>query len=221
MAETTNRPRTSDMSAALKKHRAVRIAVPRLSLPAILFFAVAGFGGSLFLTYTNSFPSAADGIQSAASPIKDIRAYPARAVPFGLTPEPVAARAVAVANTASESHPEPGPRAETAEFSDDSTSAAPVLFAEEHRALRGFNRFSNFGSVNSYMALSETGFGMSAQGIAPSYIGPDNNPITAPVPEPSTWLCAAALLGLVMARALHAAWHRNQRRVSKKSPRSA
>lgn len=205
------------MSAPLKNHRAARIAVPRLPLPAILFFAVTGFGGALFLTYTNSFPSAADGIQSAAAPIKDVRVYPARAVPLDLQPEPVAARAVAMAGTTSAERHERTPAAGNTEFGGDSTSSAPVLFAEERREFKEFNRFSNFAAVNSYMALSESGFGMSAQGIAPGYIGPDNNPITAPVPEPSTWLCAVALLGLVMFRGFHAAWHRNHRRTSKKS----
>jgi len=93
---------------------------------------------------------------------------------------------------------------------DDAASSEPRLFAEANRELKGFNRFSDFGAVSNQLTVTGTTFGMLAS-TAPSYVAPDADAISAPVPESSTSWYAGALLVLVLARALHASWHRNHR----------
>jgi hypothetical protein len=196
------------MPAAPKHHRAAPIAVPRLPLPAILFFAVAGLGGSLFLAYQNSF-SSADPIQTSAAVIGNVPVYSARAVPFDSPPASAATRAVARAQTAATAQSEPG-RAPTDEMASDATSSEPHLFAEASHPLKGFNRFSELGAVSNQLTVTGTTFGMLAS-TAPSYVAPDADSISAPVPESSTAWYAGALLVVLLARALHATWHRNHR----------
>lgn len=215
------------MPAAPEHLRAARIAIPRLPFPAILVFAVVGLGGSLFLTYTSSFPSA-EPIKAAASPTDSPPVYSVQAVPFDsipeavavrVTPETVAAPAIAGAQSApktpSETHRTE--TAETAESVGESASSEPALFAEASRKFKGFNRFAESGAAPNSVTLSETTFGMIAQSNAPAYLAPDAGPIAAPVPEPSTWLCGVALLALILTRGLHASWHRHQRRTSNKT----
>lgn len=204
------------MSAASEHRRAARLDLPRLPLPAILGFAVTGFGGALFLAYsTFNVPETSHSLVAAsAAPV-----YEARAVPLDRKPEEAAARAASVARaiiaTRSEAH-----RPERAEPEREGVrgSSEPTLLADSSTALRGFSRFGHFGVGNSYLTLTEATFGMSAQ-LAPSgFFAPDaENIISAPVPEASTWLCGAALLALVVARGLHASWHRHQRRSASKS----
>jgi hypothetical protein len=90
--------------------------------------------------------------------------------------------------------------------------------ADASGGLRGFSRFAHFGVENSYLTLTGATFGMSAQMVPSGFFAPDaESIISAPVPEASTWLCSAALLALVVARGLHASWHRHQRRSASKS----
>jgi hypothetical protein len=203
------------MSAAPEHFRAARIAIPRLPFPAILFFAVTGLGGALFLTYTSSF-TAAEPIKAAASATDEVPIYSVRAVPFDATPETGTTQAIASAQVGTAAPSEPRP-AETVDFADDSASSEPVLFAEASRKFKGFNRFSQFGGANNMATLTATTFGMSAQTNAPGYYAPDADGISAPVPEPSTWFCGVALLALLLTRALHASWHRHQRRTANKT----
>ncbi len=58
--------------------RYARIAIPRIPLPAILRFAIIGFGGALFLFY--SFFGTGDAIQFAHSN-SDVPVYATRALP--------------------------------------------------------------------------------------------------------------------------------------------
>jgi hypothetical protein len=84
--------------------------------------------------------------------------------------------------------------------------------------LRGFSHFAHSGVANNYLALTGAAFGMSSQTTPSGFFAPDAETIiSAPVPEASTWLCGAALLALVVARGLHASWHRHQRRSASKS----
>jgi hypothetical protein len=202
------------MPAAPKHRRAAPIAVPRLPLPAILAFAVLGLGGSLFLGYTNSF-SSADPIQmSAATNKADVPVYSVRAIPFDSTPARVAARAIASVQTVATAQTEPG-RTHADELAGNPASSEPLLFSEASHELKGFNKFSSLGAVSNNLAVAGTTFGMLAQSTAPSYVAPDADAISAPVPESSTWWYAAVLLAFVLARALYASWHRNHRRANK------
>jgi hypothetical protein len=196
------------MPAAPKNHRAAPIAVPRLPLPAILFFAVAGLGGSLFLAFTNS-SSSADPIQTSAAVTGNVPVYSVRAVPFDPTPASLAARAITRAQTAATAQAAPGP-GKTDELAGDPASSEPLLFSEAKRELKGFNRFSDLGAVGNQLTITGTTFGMLAS-TAPSYVAPDADAISAPVPEASTAWYAGALLVVLLARALHASWHRNHR----------
>lgn len=207
------------MPAEPEHFRAARIAIPRLPFPAILFFAVVGLGGALFLTYTSSF-TAAEPIRAAATATEELPIYSVPAVPFDASPETVPAQAIASTQVATAPPSESGPT-ETVDFVDHSASSEPVLFAEAGRKFKGFNKFSQLGGANNLATLTATPFGMSAQTNAPGYFAPDAEGISAPVPEPSTWFCGVALLALLLTRGLHASWHRNQRRTANKtdSPR--
>ena len=207
-------PEKPDMSAASKRLRAAPIAVPRFPLSAIVVFAVAGVGGSFFLAYTNSL-SSADSIQTGAAVNGNVPVYAVRAVPFDPPPASVAARANAGVQTGAGTQAEPGP-ARTDEPGGDAASAEPRLFAETSHEFKGFNRFSDFGGASNQLTITSTTFGILAS-TAPSYIAPDAEGISAPVPESSTGWCAAALLVLLLARALYASWHRNHRRAGNKT----
>jgi hypothetical protein len=204
----------SDMSAASKQYRAARLATPWLPLPAILGFAVAGFGGALFLAYSNF--SSAETKPSLPVP-NEVPVYEARAVPLDPRPENIFERSISIARalTATVSG---APRAEASEDSEKVQPSGPTLLADANGILRGFSRFSNIGIANSYLALTGTTFGMSAQMSPSGFVAPDAETIvSSPVPEASTWLCGAALLALVAVRGVHASWHRHQRRGASKS----
>jgi hypothetical protein len=202
------------MSAAPKQFRAAPIAIPRFPLWAIVVFAVAGFGGSFFLAYTNSF-SSADPIQTGAAVHDNGPVYAVRAVPFDSAPASAPARAIASAQTAAASQAEPDQRRKD-EPGADAVSSEPRLFAEASHEFKGFNRFSDFGGASNQLTVTATTFGMLAS-TAPSYIAPDAESISAPVPESSTGWYAAALLVLLLPRALYAGWHRNHRRAGNKT----
>jgi hypothetical protein len=204
------------MSVAPERYRAARLAVPRLPLPAILGFAVVGLGGALFLAYSN-FSSAETKHSLAVA--EDVPVYEARAVPLDPRPESTFERAVSIARaltaTASEG---PRPESEGSENSEEAAASGPTLLADAHGIFKGFNRFSNIGAANSYLAFTGTTFGMSAQMSPSGFVAPDAETlVSSPVPETSTWLCGAALLALVAVRGVHASWHRHQRRGASKS----
>ena len=204
------------MPVAPEHYRAARLALPRLPLTAILGFAVTGFGGALFLAYsTFSAPETSHSLVSAsAAPV-----YEARAVPLDSKPEEAAARAASIARAiiATRSEAQRPKRAEP-DREGDGESSEPTLLTDASGELRGFSRFAHFGVENSYLTLTGATFGMSAQMAPSGFFAPDAETIiSAPVPEASTWLCGAALLALVVARGLHASWHRHQRRSASKS----
>ena len=203
------------MSVAPEHYRAARIDLPRLPLPAILAFAVTGFGGALFLAYTSfSTPETTHSFAAASA----APAHEARAVPLDPKPEEAATRAAAVARaiiaTRSEAH-----RSERsqAEGEAEGESAEQTLISS-NAELRGFSRFAYSGEANSYLAITGATLGMSLPMAESGFYAPDAETIvSAPVPEASTWLCGVGLLALVVARGLHASWHRHQRRSSNKS----
>jgi hypothetical protein len=199
------------MAAGPKHHRNFSAAIPRLPLPAILAFTVAGLGGSIFLTYT-SF-SHTEAHYSAAN-AQDVPVYSARAVPFDEAREDATHRAAAVARalTATQSEMRSGKIAD-AEWKAEAEAANSTLLAENSRELRGFNGFSNFGAANSYLAVTGTNFGISAQMAPSGFVAPDAETVTAAaVPESSTWLCGAGLLALVAGRGIRASRVRSRRR---------
>lgn len=204
------------MSVAPEHYRAARLALPWLPLPAILGFAVAGLGGALFLAYsTLSSPETKHSLTSAAN---DAPVYEARAVSLDPTPEDIAQRAAAIGRAITATRSE-SQRSESSETGREAEAPSEgTLLSDASGELRGFSHFPYSKPANSYLALTGTSFGMSAQ-IAPSgFFAPaGETAVSAPVPEASTWLCGAALLALVVARGLHASWHRHQRRIGSKS----
>jgi hypothetical protein len=198
-----------DMAVTPKHYRAARLALPRLPLPAIIAFAVAGLGGALFLARTGV--TMAEGTHSYRS-ANDIPVYSARAVPFDSPREDAAQRngSIVRALTATQTQVH---RAETSEVEGAASVSGPTLLAEANRELRGFAGFSDFAGANTYLAVTGTTFGISAQTAPSGFAAPDAETVTAsPVPEASTWWCGGALLVLVAARGLHASWHRKHRR---------
>jgi hypothetical protein len=202
------------MSVDPEHYRAARVALPRLPLPAILGFGVAGFGGALFLAYsTFSAPEATHSLASKSN----VPVYEARAVPLDPKPEDVAARATSIARALTAT-PSESERSQTIGAERELEQSESELLPGADGELRGFSRFGNSGAANSYLAVTGTTFGMNAH-MAPSGISASDaeTAIFAPVPEASTWLCGAALLALVVARGLHASWYRHQRRSGSKS----
>jgi hypothetical protein len=140
-------------------------------------------------------------------------------VPLDSQPEEAAARAASIARAiiATRSEAEPPERGE-GDLERDGESSEPTLLADNNGELRGFSRFAHSGFANSYLALTGATFGIGGQMAPSGFFAPDAETIiSAPVPEASTWLCGAALLALVVARGVHASWHRHQRRSASKS----
>ncbi|HYJ04563.1 MAG TPA: hypothetical protein VEX43_05480 [Chthoniobacterales bacterium] len=207
--------RETDMSVAPEHYRAAHHALPRLPLRAIIVFAITGLGGALFLAYSSfSTPETAHSLVSASA----APAHEARAVPRDANPEEAAARAAAIARAiiATRSETQRSERGEPGR--EEGESSGSTLLSETNGELKGFSRFARVGPANNYLTLTGATFGMSEQMAPSGFFAPDAETIiSAPVPEASTWLCGAALLALVVARGLHASWHRHQRRTASKS----
>jgi hypothetical protein len=198
------------MSASPTRQR-VALAVPRLPLPAILGFAVAGCGGAAFLAFTSfSHVEAKHPIASG----NGVPVYEARAVPFDSPREDPAERATSIARALTASRlAAQRIQTETAETERPANTARPTLLADAREGLRGFSRFSNFGGANNYLTITGANFGMSAQMSPTGLAAPDaETAVMSAVPEASTWLCGAALFVLVAARGVRAGWRRKRRR---------
>jgi hypothetical protein len=197
------------MAVAPKHYRAARLVIPRLPLPAIIGFAVVGLGGALFLVRTSV--TTAEGSHSFRS-ANDIPVYSARAVPFDSPQEGLAQRVRSMARTLAATETQ-GHRTVVVETERKSDVSNPILLADENRQLPIFNRFSTLAGANTYFAVAGPTFGISAQTAPAGFVAPDAETATASsVPEPSTWMCGAALFVLVAARGIRAGWHRKRRR---------
>ena len=196
------------MRVAPEHFRSGGSILPWLPLPAILGFTLLGVGGSILLTYsTFSFAEA----EPSASRSVNAQVYEAHAVPFDFLRENPAQRGASIARalTATETKVR---QAETAD-SEPATDSQPMLVADGNRELPGFPGFGNFSGANTYLTISNTSFGISAQSAPAGFAAPDAETlVTAPVPEASTWMCGAALFVLVAARGMRAHWHRKRER---------
>jgi hypothetical protein len=176
---------------------------PAIPLPAIFGFAVVGFGGAFFLSYS-SF-STAEATSSGRSPNR-VPVYSARAVPLDPEKATMAWQSV--------SAPEQGTKAAT-QSQDVATAelAGSRLLASESTSsgFNDFDGFSNSKTPNIYLALSGAPMGAGFGGPSNSaHSAPDAENLSS-VPEPSTWLAGAALVTLVGARWLRSRWRRSQR----------
>ncbi|HKP92514.1 MAG TPA: hypothetical protein VJS88_01360 [Chthoniobacterales bacterium] len=195
--------------AAPEHHRSANLAVPRLPLPAILAFAIVGLGGSVFLAFT-SF-SHGEAHYSVAKP-QDVPVYSARAVPFERQIEDAAERAASIVRALTATPTESQPSA-ASDREGGASGAAPTLLADASRDFRGFLGFSAFGA-NTYLTLTATAFGISAQSSPSGFVAPDAETlVAAAVPETPTWLCGAALVALVAGRGIRASRVRSRRRI--------
>ena len=198
-----------DMPVAPEHLRTARLPLPRLPLPAILGFALFGVGGSLFLAFTTFSHGE---IKHSGMPSNDAPVYEARAVPFESPRESAAQRAASVSRALTVVQTEVK-RGETMETELPPANSAPTLLADSTRELRGFSRFANFVGSNSYLTMTGTSFGISAQNTPSGFMAADAETLTmSVVPEASTWMCGGALFMLVAARGAHAHWHRKRRR---------
>ena len=197
------------MPVAPEHLRPARLAIPRLPLSAIFGFALFGLGGSLFLAYTTF---SHDEIKQSATPSTDAQVYDAQAVPFDSPRESPAKRAESIARALRVAKAEVQ-HADTVEGDALPAKSEPMLLADSRRELRGFSRFANFAGSNSYLAVTGTSFGISAENTPSGFVAADAETFTAaPVPEASTWMCGGALFMLVAARGARARWHRKRRR---------
>jgi hypothetical protein len=200
---------THDMPTAPEHFRTGGTALPWLPLPAILGFTLLGVGGSVLLTYTTFSYAEADRSAEASN---NMRVYEARAVPFDELRENPAQRVESITRALTATQAEVR-RAESVESARSSSDFQPKLLADSDRQLRGFPGFGNLSGANSYLAISNTSFGISAQSAPAGFVAPDAETlVAAPVPEASTWMCGAALFVLVAARGMRAHWHRKRGR---------
>jgi hypothetical protein len=178
-------------------------------LPAILGFSLLGLGGSIVLTYTTfSYAEA----ERPRTPSNNARVYEAHAVPFDSQREDPAQRAESISRALTATQVEVR-HAETVEPANRPEISEPLLLADSDRELRGFHGFGDVAGGNSYLSVSGTSFGISAQSAPSGFAAPDaETQINSAVPEASTWMCGAALLVLVGARGMRARLHRNRRR---------
>lgn len=199
--------------AAPKNHRLAHLGVPRLPLPAILAFAVLGFGGSVFLAYTSFSPGEVH--YSAANP-QDAPVYSARAVPFDPKAEDLGQRLASTARALTAMPAQSGAasrRGINFDASSGTSASGPTLFEEAAGELSSFAGLSSFNGTNTYLALTGLSFGIGGQATPGGFMAPDAETLTsAPVPESSTWICGAALIALVAGRGIRASWLRNRRR---------
>ena len=195
------------MATAPDHDRAPGLALPWLPLPVILGFSLLGAGGALILTYTTF--SYAD-VKRPMEPSNYTKVYEARAVPFeARRADPMQREAITRALTATPPDVQKGNDAPE----NPSHVLGPTLLADSSRELAGFRGFTDFVGANSYLAVTGTSFGISAQSAPSNFAGADAETLTsAPVPEASTWMCGGALLVLVGARGVRAQLRRRRRR---------
>jgi len=177
-------------------------------LPAIFSFALVGFGGALFLSYS-FFPSGAATTSSARS-VNEVPVYSARAVPRDAenTAEVPAQFTLTGKKRAVMAQTESNP----VETTEPSSSSRSLIASSTKTGLEGFDGFANSRSPNSFLALSggPMGVGISAESSSSVHSAPDAVSLSS-VPEPSTWLAGAALGALVGGRWLRSRWRRSKR----------
>jgi hypothetical protein len=121
-----------------------RISVPRIPLSAILSFAIVGFGGALFLSY--SFFDTDDRWQVVARPKGNAPVYSARAVPLDSQSAGLAGQGSGEEGWATGSD---GVGSE-----NDSTRASSLLFSSARGQLIAVDSFSEFRAHSSAVGLS-------------------------------------------------------------------
>ncbi len=177
--------------------------VPVIPLPAIIGFAVVGFGA---LSLSCRFFPTADATLASRSP-NPRPVYSARAVPRDL--EKAAAPKESVSAT------EPGGVAQTESGRVKPAEPAPsraLVSLSTRGEFKGSDEFSNSNAPDSYLALAGTKMdvGMNTQSISSGHSARAAENLSS-VPEPSTWLAGAALVALVGARWLRSKWRRSRR----------
>jgi hypothetical protein len=186
---------------------AANVLVPRLPLPAIFSFAVAGFGGAVFLSYS-FFPGGAATTSSARS-VNEVPVYSARAVPRDA--ENTAGVPAPITLTAKKPEVMAQTESQPVETTETSSSSRSLIASSTKTGFEGFDGFANSRSPNSFLALSgiPMGVGISAESSS-GHSAPDAVSLSS-VPEPSTWLAGAVLGALVGGRWLRSRWRRSKR----------
>jgi hypothetical protein len=176
--------------------------VPVIPLSAVISFAVVGFGGALFLSY--SFFPTATATSSSRSP-NNVPVYSARPVPRDPAKAAVPEQSVSVAewSAAAQTESEQTAIAKPA-------SAGWLASASTRKGFAGFDGFANSKRPNTLLALAGApmGVGVSAESNSSGHSAPDAVSLSS-VPEPSTWLSGLALVALVGARWLRSKWRRS------------
>lgn len=193
--------------------RYARISVPRIPLPAIFSFAIVGFGGALFLSY--SFFDTDDATQFVRSK-SDVPVYSGRAVPrdsqnAGLADQPFGQRGRSTASDGAGSEKVQSPR-------------SSALFSSSARGqLRGVGAFSDFKTRNSYVGLTAATSavpGMRRQirvAITPRKL---RRAACRPFPKHLHGCPVQRWSHSLLRVVFHPRWHRSQRLVEQKLARS-
>jgi hypothetical protein len=122
-----------------------RISVPRIPLSAILSFAIVGFGGALFLSYS-SFDTD-DTWQVVAKPKGDAPVYSARAVPLDWQSAGLAGQGSSEEGCATGS-------ARVGSEKVDSTRARSLSFSSARGQLIAVDAFPEFRAHSAHVALT-------------------------------------------------------------------
>lgn len=198
--------RTAPSGTRSRDIRAIHKAfVPIIPLPVVFAFVIVSFGGALFLSYS-FFPSG-EAVTSSGRSTNDVPVYSAQAVPREPDRAALPAEIVSALNRDGVVHSD----------SERVEPAQPVRSHFEISSLKrgefeGFDRFANSHAPEIHLSLAEVpiGVGISAQSNSTGHSAPDAESFSS-VPEPSTWIAGAVLVGLVGARWLRAKWRRSQR----------
>lgn len=197
--------RTAPSGIKNRETRAIHKAfVPIIPLPVVFVFAVVSFGGALFLSY--SFYPSGEAATSSGRSTNDVPVYSAQAVPSD--PDRAAVPAEIV------SAPERGGLAQTESERSVPAQPAPSHFeisSSKREEFEGFDSFANSHALENHLAWASLPMAaISTQSNFAGHTAPDAESFSS-VPEPSTWIAGAALVGLVGARWLRAKWRRSQR----------
>jgi hypothetical protein len=199
--------RTAPSGIKSRDIRAIHKAfVPIIPLPVVFAFVVVSFGGAVFLS--SSFYPSGEAATSSGRSTNDVPVYSAQAVPREPDRAALPAEIVSALNRDGVVQTD----SERVEPAQPVRSHFEISSSSKRGEFEGFDSFANSHPPEIHLSLAEVpiGLGISAQSNSTGHSAPDAESFSS-VPEPSTWIAGAALLGLVGARWLRARWRRSQR----------
>jgi hypothetical protein len=179
--------------------------VPIIPLPVVLVFAAVSFGGALFLSY--SFYPSGEAATTSGRSMNDVPVYSAPAVPPEQDRAALPAEIVSATNRDGVVQTE----SERVDPAQPVRSHFEISSSSKRDEFKGFEGFANSHALENHFAWASAPLAtISTQSNFAGLTAPDAESFSS-VPEASTWIAGAVLVGLVGARWLRARWRRSQR----------